>query len=67
MWMKNTLIPLSVAFMDEKGAIINIEEMKAQTTDSHCAQKPALRPQARLRPLLRQFQRKALPCCRSII
>lgn len=41
MWMKNTLIPLSVAFMDEKGTIINIEEMKAQTLDSHCAQKAA--------------------------
>ena len=41
MWMKNTLIPLSVAFLDQKGAIINIEEMKAQTLDSHCAQKAA--------------------------
>jgi uncharacterized membrane protein (UPF0127 family) len=41
MWMKNTLIPLSVAFMDEHGAIINIEEMKAQTLDTHCANKDA--------------------------
>ena len=41
MWMKNTLIPLSVAFLDQKGVIINIEEMKAQTLDSHCAQKAA--------------------------
>ena len=41
MWMKNTLIPLSVAFMDETGKIINIEEMKEQTLDSHCATKPA--------------------------
>lgn len=41
MWMKNTLIPLSVAFMDETGKIINIEEMKEQTLDSHCAVKPA--------------------------
>jgi uncharacterized membrane protein (UPF0127 family) len=37
MWMKNTLIPLSVAFMDGDGKILNIEEMKAQTLDSHCA------------------------------
>jgi uncharacterized protein len=37
MWMKNTLLPLSVAFMDEKGAIINVEEMAPQTENSHCA------------------------------
>jgi len=37
MWMKNTQIPLAVAFMDETGKIINIEEMKEQTLDSHCA------------------------------
>lgn len=42
MWMKNTLIPLAVAFMDEKGVIINIEEMKEQTLDSHCAKRGAV-------------------------
>ena len=36
MWMKNTLIPLSVAFIDSDGKIVNIEDMKPQTTDSHC-------------------------------
>lgn len=41
MWMKNTLLPLSVAFLDEEGKIINIEDMKPQTTDSHCATKLA--------------------------
>ena len=41
MWMKNTLIPLSVAFMDDTGKIINIEDMKPQTEDSHCAKAPA--------------------------
>ena len=40
MWMKNTLIPLSVAFIDENGKIINIEDMQPQTTNSHCAKKP---------------------------
>jgi uncharacterized protein len=40
MWMKNTLIPLSVAFIDESGKIVNIEDMQPQTTDSHCAKKP---------------------------
>ncbi len=41
MWMKNTLIPLSVAFLDKEGTIINIEEMKPETLDSHCTIKPA--------------------------
>jgi uncharacterized membrane protein (UPF0127 family) len=41
MWMKNTLLPLSVAFIDEAGRIINVEEMAPQTEDSHCAAKPA--------------------------
>jgi len=40
MWMKNTLIPLSVAFIDSAGKIINIEDMQPQTTTSHCAKKP---------------------------
>ena len=41
MWMKNTLIPLSVAFLDDGGAIINVEDMQPQTEDSHCASRPA--------------------------
>jgi len=41
MWMKNTLIPLSVAFIDEKGAVINIADMAPQTETSHCAARPA--------------------------
>jgi uncharacterized membrane protein (UPF0127 family) len=41
MWMKNTYVPLSVAFMDERGKIVNIEDMEPQTTDSHCAKTPA--------------------------
>ncbi|OGB24676.1 MAG: hypothetical protein A3I66_11815 [Burkholderiales bacterium RIFCSPLOWO2_02_FULL_57_36] len=40
MWMKNTPLPLSVAFIDESGKIVNIEDMKPQTTESHCAKKP---------------------------
>ena len=39
MWMKNTLIPLSVAFLDDEGKIVNIEDMAPQTTVSHCAKK----------------------------
>jgi uncharacterized protein len=41
MWMKNTYLPLSVAFLDEQGTIINIEDMAPQTEDTHCAKKPA--------------------------
>jgi hypothetical protein len=38
--MKNTLIPLDVAFIGDDGAIVNIDQMKAQTLDSHCSAKP---------------------------
>ena len=41
MWMKNTYLPLSVAFLDAEGRIINIEDMQPHTTQSHCAAKPA--------------------------
>jgi uncharacterized membrane protein (UPF0127 family) len=41
MWMRNTLLPLSVAFIDERGAIINIADMQPRTEDSHCAARPA--------------------------
>ena len=41
MWMKNTYVPLSVAFLDEQGTIINIEDMAPQTEDTHCAARPA--------------------------
>lgn len=40
-WMKNTLIPLSVAFIDEQGRIINIAEMLPQTLDTHSSLAPA--------------------------
>ncbi len=41
MWMRNTLMPLSVAFIDADGVIINIENMQPQTEDNHCARVPA--------------------------
>ena len=41
MWMRNTLLPLSVAFLDDEGKVINIEDMQPQTEDNHCARRPA--------------------------
>jgi uncharacterized membrane protein (UPF0127 family) len=40
MWMKNTHIPLSVAFLDDKGEIINIADMQPHSEQSHCAAWP---------------------------
>ena len=39
-WMKNTLLPLSAAFIADNGTVINIEDMKPQTLDSHCSKQP---------------------------
>lgn len=39
-WMKNTLLPLSIAFLADDGSIVNIEDMKPQSLDSHCSAKP---------------------------
>lgn len=41
MWMRNTLLPLSVAFLDESGKIINVEDMQPKTENNHCATRPA--------------------------
>jgi uncharacterized membrane protein (UPF0127 family) len=42
MWMMNTYIPLSVAFVDKQGVILNIEDMEPRTTDPHAAAGPAV-------------------------
>jgi uncharacterized membrane protein (UPF0127 family) len=39
-WMRNTLLPLAIAFIADDGTIVNIAEMKAQSDDSHCSAKP---------------------------
>jgi uncharacterized membrane protein (UPF0127 family) len=40
MWMRNTLIPLSVAFIDFDGSVVNIEDMEPRTEQLHCALRP---------------------------
>lgn len=39
-WMKNTLLPLTAAFVADDGSIVNLADMKPQTTDSHCSSRP---------------------------
>ncbi|MDO9358509.1 MAG: DUF192 domain-containing protein [Polaromonas sp.] len=39
-WMKNTLLPLTAAFVADDGTIVNLEDMKPQTTEPHCSTKP---------------------------
>ncbi|GAB1412320.1 MAG: hypothetical protein AMXMBFR31_16620 [Candidatus Desulfobacillus denitrificans] len=39
-WMKNTLIPLSIAFLDDDGRIVQITDMRPQSLDNHCSVKP---------------------------
>jgi len=41
MWMRNTLLALSVAFLDERGKIINVEDMQPKTDANHCSARPA--------------------------
>jgi uncharacterized membrane protein (UPF0127 family) len=39
-WMRNTLLPLTAAFVADDGTIVNLADMKPQSDDSHCAKKP---------------------------
>lgn len=39
-WMKNTLMPLSIAFLRNDGTVVNTAEMKAGSLDSHCSAEP---------------------------
>ena len=39
-WMKNTLLPLSIAFLAEDGTIVDIADMQPLTLDSHCSSRP---------------------------
>jgi uncharacterized membrane protein (UPF0127 family) len=39
-WMRNTLIPLTAAFVEDDGTIVNLADMKPMSEDSHCSAKP---------------------------
>ncbi|MDP2417808.1 MAG: DUF192 domain-containing protein [Hydrogenophaga sp.] len=39
-WMKNTLLPLTAAFVADDGTIVNLADMKPKTLDSHCSTQP---------------------------
>jgi uncharacterized protein len=39
-WMKNTLLPLSIAFIADDGTVVNIRDMQPQALDQHCSDKP---------------------------
>ena len=39
-WMKNTPLPLTAAFIADDGTIVNLRDMKPQTTNQHCAARP---------------------------
>ena len=39
-WMKNTLLPLTAAFIDDDGSIVNLVDMSPMTTQTHCSLRP---------------------------
>lgn len=39
-WMRNTLIPLTAAFVEDDGTIVNLADMQPKSDDSHCSSKP---------------------------
>jgi uncharacterized membrane protein (UPF0127 family) len=39
-WMRNTLLPLTAAFVTDDGTIVNLADMKPQSDESHCSKKP---------------------------
>jgi uncharacterized membrane protein (UPF0127 family) len=41
-WMKNTYVPLSIAFVDSTGRILNIEDMRPRDESTHWSRGPAM-------------------------
>ena len=39
-WMKNTLVPLTIAFVESDGTVTNLADMQPRSEQSHCSVKP---------------------------
>ncbi len=39
-WMRNTLVPLTIAFIADDGTIVNLADMAPQSDESHCSAQP---------------------------
>ena len=39
-WMKNTLLPLAIAFIADDGTIVDLDEMAPRTLEPHCSSRP---------------------------
>lgn len=39
-WMRNTLIPLTIAFIGDDGTIISLRDMQPRSERTHCSSKP---------------------------
>ncbi len=39
-WMRNTLLPLTIAFISDDGSIVNVADMQPRSEQSHCSSKP---------------------------
>jgi uncharacterized membrane protein (UPF0127 family) len=39
-WMRNTLIPLTIAFLADDGTIVNLADMQPRSESSHCSAQP---------------------------
>jgi uncharacterized protein len=39
-WMRNTILPLTIAFIDDDGTILQLADMAPQSDASHCSRRP---------------------------